>query len=121
MPSTAVSRPSPSRALSARDRLALLCVALASPLAIAVALPQAGPGTQVPVAVIYPPWTQARDALALTLAAGHRVLRQGRAANVVVIAPSDEGMANRPSGALLLVALTGLAGCLDAPADDWRA
>ncbi len=121
MPSTAVSRPSPSRALSARDRLVLLLVALASPLAIAAALPQAGADTRVPVAILFSPWTSADDALALTLAAGHRVLRSGRASNVVVVAPADEGMANRPRGALLLVALTGLAGCLDAPADDWRA
>lgn len=118
MHSTALSRPRLSRALSGRDRIALMLVALASPLAIMAALPQVAPDTRTPVAILFPPWTTGQDALAQSLAAGHRVLRPGRAPFVVVVAPPDEGTVSRPRGALLLVALAGLAGCFDAPADD---
>lgn len=118
MPSTAFSSPFLSRALSGRDRAALLVFALASPLAIMAALPQATADTRTPVAILYPPWTSGADALAQSLAAGHRVLRSGRAPYVVVVAPPAEGAAGRPRGALMLVALAGLAGCLDAPADE---
>lgn len=118
MPSTAFSRPRLSRALSGRDRIALVLVALSSPLAVMAALPQAPPGTRTPVAILFPPWTSGQDALAQSLASGHRVLRPGRVPYVVVVAPAEEGALSRPRGALLQVALAGLAGCLDAPADD---
>ncbi|KPF70942.1 hypothetical protein IP69_08440 [Bosea sp. AAP35] len=73
-----------------------------------------------PVAIVFPPWIAAEEAVARTLSAGHLVLRSGRLASIVIAAPtpSEERPAGRPAGALMLVALVGLAGCLDALAID---
>lgn len=72
----------------------------------------------MPVAILYPPWTSGQDALAQSLQAGYRVLRPGRAAYVIIVAPPTERIVERPRGALMLVSLAGLAGCLDARVDE---
>jgi len=70
-----------------------------------------------PLAIVFPPWVDGSEAIALSFAAGHRVLRMGRLSSIVVVAPAASGSeaAPLPKGAWLSLALTGLAGCLDAP------
>lgn len=78
-------------------------------------LPQPSDGT-VPVAIVFPPWTDGAEAVALSFAAGYRVLRSGRLSSVVIVAPTSGGeMPSLPKGAWLSLVLTGLAGCLDNP------
>ncbi|MDP3406953.1 hypothetical protein [Bosea sp. (in: a-proteobacteria)] len=91
----------------------------ASPLVALAALP--GAQTQIggtPAVIVFAPWVTAEDAVSRTLSAGHRVLRSGRFASIVIAAPAPGQAlsAARPQGAILLVALGGLAGCLDAVA-----
>jgi hypothetical protein len=116
MPLTVMLRPSPREVLGARDRIALLFMALASPLAGMMAIAGGGEAVRdAPTAVVFSPWTSAEQAFDRSLAAGHRVLRSGRTGFVVIVAPADGGQApaRRPAGALLLATLAGLAGCLD--------
>lgn len=92
---------------------------LASPLVALAALP--GAQTQIggtPAVIVFAPWVTAEDAASRTLSAGHRVLRSGRFVSIVIAAPAPGQAlsAARPQGAILLVALGGLAGCLDAVA-----
>ena len=70
-----------------------------------------------PLAIVFPPWVDGSEAVALSFAAGHQVLRTGRLSSIVVVAPKTSGReaAPLPKGAWLSFALTGLAGCLDAP------
>lgn len=88
----------------------LLLLASASALA---SLPARGQDR--PLAIVFPPWTEGREALAGTLNAGYRVLRAGRLDSIVIVAPSDAGAA-LPRGAWMALSLAGLAGCLDAAA-----
>lgn len=69
-----------------------------------------------PVAILFPPWVPASEAVALSFAAGHQVLRSGRLPSIVVVAPAATAAQARPlpKGAWLSFALAGLAGCLDA-------
>lgn len=117
---TVFPRPPSSRSLSGRGFAALLVAAFASPVLAIAALPAATETDRTPIAILYPPWTSAKDALELSLSAGHRVLRAGRAGFIVVAAPPEPGLApaGLPQGAWLALALSGLAGCLDAPATD---
>ncbi len=75
-----------------------------------------GRATAEPVAIVFPPWVDGSEAVALTFAAGHQVLRTRRLSSIVVVAPTASGSeaAPLPKGAWLSLALTGLAGCLDA-------
>jgi hypothetical protein len=75
-----------------------------------------GEGAVEPVAIVFPPWTERSEAVALSFAAGHQVLRTGRLSSIVVVAPAPSGgeATRLPKGAWLSFALTGLAGCLDA-------
>lgn len=117
---TVFPRAPSSRSLSGRGFAALLVAAFASPVLAIAALPAATEADRTPIAILYPPWTSAKDALQLSLSAGHRVLRTGRAAFIVVAAPPEPGLApaGLPRGAWLALALSGLVGCLDAPATD---
>lgn len=109
------------RGVMLRDALivgiALVTVSLAAVLSLPRGADEAAPSR----AIVFSPWTSERDALAMTLAAGHRVLRSGVARFIVITAPSaDPGIEQaKPEGALLMLALSGLAGCLDSrsPAD----
>lgn len=69
-----------------------------------------------PRALIFAPWTRGGDAMAAALRAGHRPMRPGVAANVVVVAPRSAGdlAVAWPAGAWFIVNLDGLFGCLDA-------
>ncbi|MGO4175109.1 hypothetical protein [Bosea sp. TAF32] len=80
-------------------------------------LPRAQDG-KVPGAIVFPPWVSAAEAISLSLATGHRVLRSGRLPSIVVVAPTAPAdvAAALPPGAWFSLVLTGLAGCLDASA-----
>ncbi len=107
-----------SRALSGRERAGLCLMSLASILVALVALPGVSPGQQQPVAIVFPPWVSAHDAVTRSLSAGYPVLRSGRSSFVVIAAPAEAASAVRPQGAIMVLALAGLAGCLDAAATD---
>ncbi|CAN7339916.1 hypothetical protein LJR009_002846 [Bosea sp. LjRoot9] len=93
--------------------LTLMAVSLAAVLS----LPQAPTDRAVPQAIIFPPWMPQQDAVARSLAAGHRVLRGGISSFIVIAAAAEAGAETaRPRGALLMLALDGLAGCLDSGA-----
>jgi hypothetical protein len=108
------------RAISGRERAALCFLFLASVLAALLALPGVSPGQQQPVAIVFPPWVSADDAISRSLSAGYPVLRSGRSSFVVIAAPVEAASASavRPQGAIMVLALAGLAGCLDAAATD---
>lgn len=92
---------------------------LASPLVALAALPgRETQGGGMPFAIVFAPWVTAEDAVSRTVSAGHLVLRSGRAPSIVIAAaaPGQGLSAARPQGAILMVALGGLAGCLDAVA-----
>ncbi|WP_187640274.1 hypothetical protein [Bosea sp. F3-2] len=79
-------------------------------------LPRAQDGG-VPTAIVFPPWVGAAEAISLSLATGHRVLRSGRLPSIVVVAPAiPENAPPLPPGAWFFLVLTGLAGCLDTAA-----
>lgn len=59
---------------------------------------------------MFAPWMSGEEAMARSLAAGMRVLRGGALPFVVIVARNEE--AERPAGALLMLRLDGLAGCL---------
>lgn len=114
MPSSSPAESDAERLSPAGGLLVGLFCLLASFGALA-SLPQPSDGT-VPVAIVFPPWTDGAEAVALSFAAGHRVLRSGRLSSVVVVAPTSDGeMPSLPKGAWLSLVLTGLAGCLDNP------
>jgi len=92
-----------------RDATLIASLLLVSvPLSLA-SLPQASAGASAPLAAVFLPWVSADDAVARSLAAGARILRLGTVPFVVVLAPES---AVRPDGAVLMLRLDGLAGCL---------
>lgn len=106
---------------SRQDRLSLgggllvVCVCLLVSFAALASLSHAS-GGDAPVAIVFPPWIAGSEAVALSFAAGHRVLRSGRLSAIVVVAPAASGdkAPSLPGRAWFAMALTGLAGCLDA-------
>lgn len=86
---------------------------LAMSSALAVVLVGAG-DPRKPRAVLFSPWTAREQALAATLRAGHRPLRSGLAAHIVIVAPpaGGEPAFAWPAGAWLMLNLDGLFGCL---------
>lgn len=118
---TTLCGPSNRQALSARAWAGLALLGFASAAFALAALP--GSSTQArgaPVAILFAPWIGPDEAVAHTLSAGHLVLRTGRSASIVIVAPTpaDTPPAVRPRGALMVIALVGLAGCLDAATVD---
>lgn len=92
-------------------------MAACSGFAALASLPGASASQRQPLAAVFAPWTSGEEAVARSLAAGARILRAGAAPFVVVLAP-EPGAAMpvaRPAGALLLLRLDGLAGCIVAP------
>ena len=117
MPSTSLAKsgaPREERLSPAGAFLVGLTCVLVSFAALA-SLP-GGEGAAEPVAIVFPPWIGNSEAVALSFAAGHQVLRAGRLPSIVVVAPAATGSeaAPLPKGAWLSLALAGLAGCLDA-------
>lgn len=99
-----------------RDISLIAGFALCSGFAALASLPGAVAGPPAPLAAIFPPWISGDEAVARTLATGARILRQGAVPFVVVLAPEiAEAPAARPSGAILMLRLDGLAGCIIAP------
>src|SRR5689334_9167710 len=116
MPSTRLARSGAPREerLSPAGGLLVGFTCLLVSFAALASLP-GGEGAAEPVAIVFPPWIDRSEAVALSFAAGHQVLRTGRLSSIVVVAPASGGEATRlPKGAWLSLALTGLAGCLDA-------
>ena len=96
-----------------RDIGLIAGLALCSGLAALGSLPGPVGGTAAPLAVIFPPWVSAEEAVARSLATGARLLRQGAVPFVVVLAPEAAAVpAARPAGAMLMLRLDGLAGCI---------
>ncbi len=117
MPSTSSAEPGAARAerLSPVGGFVVGLVCLLVSLGALVSLPRATDGT-VPVAIVFPPWTDGAEAIARSFAAGHRVLRSGRLPAIVVVAPTPGGQTRSlPRGAWFSLVLAGLAGCLDIP------
>ncbi len=117
MPSTSPAEPDAARAerLSPAGGLLVGSICLLVSFGALASLPRPSDGT-VPVAIVFPPWTDGAEAVALSFAAGHRVLRSGRLGSVVVVAPTPGGQApSLPKGAWFSLVLAGLAGCLDNP------
>ena len=117
MESRTVIRRSGSQVLSACERAALGFMFVASIVVALAALPGTSPALRTPVAIVFPPWISGAEAVARSIAAGHLVLRSGRSA-FVVIAATAGAEAGRPQGAVLVLALSGLAGCLDVRVPD---
>ncbi|KRE24229.1 hypothetical protein ASE66_03005 [Bosea sp. Root483D1] len=95
-----------------RDIGLIAGLALCSGLLTLASLPGPAVGASPPLAAIFPPWVSGDEAVARSLATGARILRQGAVPFVVVLAPET---ATRPSGALLMLRLDGLAGCIISP------
>lgn len=107
------------QALSARECVALCILAAASLVVALASLPGASSIRSTPAAIVFPPWISGQEAVARSIAAGHLVLRSGRSAFIVIVAADAQGApAHRPDGAVLVLTLAGLAGCLDAPGTD---
>lgn len=103
------------RALSARERAAVCILFVASIFVATAALPGASSAWRKPSAIVFLPWVSGDEAVARSIAAGHRVLRSGRSGFIVIVAADAQaGLARRPDGAVMVLALAGLAGCLDA-------
>ena len=117
MPSTSLAKPGAPREerLSPVGALLVGLTCLLVSFAAFASLP-GGQGAAEPVALVFPPWIGNSEAVALSFAAGHQVLRSGRLASIVIVAPAAAGseVAPLPEGAWLSLALAGLAGCLDA-------
>ena len=117
MPSISPAEPAAARAerLSPGGGLLVGLVCLLVSFGALASLPRPTDGTE-PVASVFPPWTEGAEAVALSFAAGHRVLRSGRLSAVVIVAPTLNGQApSLPKGAWFSLVLAGLAGCLDSP------
>lgn len=69
-----------------------------------------------PIAIVFAPWVSGDDAIARSVAVGHRILRTGRTSSIVIAAPPNETGVEltKPEGALFSVSLSGISGCLDA-------
>lgn len=111
-----------SRLLLARQDLArrlrdgaLVVLVLLSTLVGAIASLPGADMPDRPLALVFPPWLSREEAIARSLAAGHAVLRSGISPFIVIVAPAGHGAIRpaRPDGAWLMLALAGLAGCLD--------
>lgn len=87
-------------------------LALSSGLLALASLPGPVAGPPVPLAAVFPPWVGSDEAVARSLATGARILRQGTVPFIVVLAPETTA---RPAGALLMLRLDGLAGCIISP------
>ncbi|RXT55783.1 hypothetical protein B6S44_06700 [Bosea sp. Tri-44] len=114
MSAVAIPIDAPSRRLRQwRDIGLIIGLAVCSGLAALASLPGSVAGPAAPLAVIFPPWVSGEEAVARSLATGSRLLRQGAVPFVVVLAP-EAGMvpAARPAGAVLMLRLDGLAGCI---------
>ena len=107
-----------NRGLSGRERAALCFMFLASIFVALLALPGASPGQAQPLAIVFAPWVTADEAITRSLSAGYPVLRSGRSSFVVIAAPAEATKMARPQGAVMVLALVGLAGCLDAAATE---
>lgn len=94
-----------------RDALAIAALIISSGLIALTGLPGRSDARGQELAAVFPPWTGSADAAASSLAAGMRVLRSGTLPFVMIVAASEQE-AVRPEGALLLLRLEGLAGCL---------
>ena len=113
MSHVAISTASGSRWLRHwRDIGMIAGLALGSGFLALASLPGHVAGPSSPLAAIFPPWISGDDAVARSLATGARILRQGAVPFVVVLAPET---AARPAGALLMLRLDGLAGCIITP------
>jgi len=95
-----------------RDIGLIAGLALFSGVVTLASLPGPAAGSPVPLAAIFPPWMSGDEAVARSLATGARILRQGAVPFVVVLAPET---AARPVGALLMLRLDGLTGCIISP------
>ncbi len=94
-----------------RDGLAIAALVISSGFIALTGLPGRSDARSQELAAVFPPWTSSAEAAASSLAAGMRVLRSGALPFVMIVAASDQE-AVRPAGALLLLRLEGLAGCL---------
>lgn len=94
-----------------RDGLAIAALITSSGLIALTGLPGRSDARSQELAAVFPPWTSSSEAAASSLAAGMRVLRSGALPFVMIVA-AGEDEAVRPAGALLLLRLEGLAGCL---------
>lgn len=92
-----------------RDIGLIAGLALCSGLLALASLPGPAAGPSAPLAAIFPPWMSGDEAVARSLATGARIVRQGSVPFVVVLASET---AVRPAGALLMLRLDGLAGCI---------
>jgi hypothetical protein len=104
--------PRPRRLQRWRDFAVIAGLALSSGILTLASLPGPVAGPSIALAAIFPPWVSGEDAVARSLATGARILRQGSVPFIVVLAPET---AARPSGALLMLRLDGLAGCIVSP------
>lgn len=108
------------RGTTLRDSLVVALALVAVSLAAVLSLPGGARVPAQPRAIVFSPWTSGQDAMARSLKAGHRVLRAGISPFIVITAPvaAEEAAPARPRGALLMLTLQGLAGCLDAGAPE---
>jgi len=114
MSTVAIPIVAPSRRLRRWRDIGLIAgLAACSGLAALASLPGPVAGPAVPLAVIFPPWVSGGEAVTRSLATGARLLRQGAVPFVVILAPDAATMpAARPAGAMLVLRLDGLAGCI---------
>lgn len=112
MSSVAISTASRFRLRQWRDIGLIAGLALCSGFLALASLPGPVAGRPAPLAAVFPPWVVGEEAVARSLATGARVLRQGTVPFVVVLAPETTA---RPVGALLMLRLDGLAGCIISP------
>ncbi len=84
---------------------------------IAVAFLNIAPGNlQTPVAVIFPPWTDASDAMSRVAAADVSLVSMGRLPFIVIVQPTGTAYAAelQSRGALMIVDARAGGGCLTA-------
>lgn len=98
--------------------MALAAACLMATIAAFAALPRV-PARNAPVALVFPPWLGRSTAVNLTLSAGYRVLRAGRLNSIIIAAPpsADRLEHGLPTQAWFVLALDGLAGCLDSSSE----
>lgn len=112
MSPVAISTASRLRSRQWRDIGLIAGLALCSGLFALASLPGPVAGPPAPLAAVFPPWVGGEEAVVRSLATGARILRQGAVPFVVVLAPETTA---RPAGALLMLRLDGLAGCIISP------
>lgn len=104
---------------SPADRAAWLkagALLAASAVGIAALASQVHPGAEA-VAVIFPPWWDARQAIVATAAAGALVIRTGAIPAIMIVQPArDDGMERlRDAGAWLALDPRAVAACFSKP------